>query len=173
MTVPGTSAMCAEESLNGSKPRSRFTARTLPKESEVQDEKLGDKEFILRGITRVRTTEREEATSNVRLSDTCPNSCPIPNSLLCAQCGSLAILLDSILCPNCDSHWAWHAKFNSERTNESKKAPRGGCSRKGVSLDFTTVESRRKSLRVAGQFAATFWAFGQRGSIPATAKRLD
>src|SRR5260370_2496280 len=78
MTVPGTSAMCAEESLNGSKPRSRFTARTLPKESEVQDEKLGDKEFILRGITRVRTTEREEATSNVRLSDTCPNSCPIP-----------------------------------------------------------------------------------------------
>src|SRR5260370_808499 len=57
-----------------------------------------------------------------------------PNSLLCAQCGSLAILIDSILCPNCDSHWAWHAKFNSERTNESKKAPRGGCSRKGVSL---------------------------------------
>src|SRR5271169_499432 len=54
------------------------------------------------------------------MSDTCPNSDPIPQSSVCAQCGSLAMLIYSILCPNCDSRRAWQVKFRSEKTEESK-----------------------------------------------------
>src|SRR6266849_4163969 len=44
-----------------------------------------------------------------------------PNSFLCAQCGSLLILLHPILYPNCNSQRAWSVKFNSEKTYESKR----------------------------------------------------
>src|SRR5216684_31193 len=44
-----------------------------------------------------------------------------PNSFLCAQCGSLLILLHPILYPNCNSQRAWRVKFNSEKTYESKR----------------------------------------------------
>jgi predicted RNA-binding Zn-ribbon protein involved in translation (DUF1610 family) len=83
--------------------------------------KSGDKGFILREIAIVRTRGREGEPPQVSKCQT-PVQIQVQSlySFVCPQCGSLVILIHSILCPNCDSQRARQVEFHREKTYESK-----------------------------------------------------
>jgi hypothetical protein len=81
--------------------------------------KSGDKGFILREIAIVRTRGKEREPPQVSECQT-PVQIQVqsPHSFVCPQRGSLAILIYSILCRNCDSQRA--RQVHSEKTYQSK-----------------------------------------------------
>src|SRR5260370_8027660 len=91
----------------------------------------------------------------------CPNSCPIPQQLplRAMWIASHSSPSDSLSELQFTAGLARQIQFREDVRIE--EAPRSGCSCKGVLLDFTTAESRRKSLSPPGQFPPPFRSVGQ------------